>query len=81
MDSIRNEDGPTRSGGSKAGYMPKVRILRRFEMLEVWMPDAGKDKSGNKRMPDREVGAIYRDFGLQSNPNESAGILSSSFGS
>jgi hypothetical protein len=50
-------------------------------MLKVWMPDAGKDNAGNKLLPDREVGTGYRDTGFQSNSNESAGILSSSFGS
>jgi hypothetical protein len=50
-------------------------------MLKVWMPDASQDYAGDKLLPDREVGAGYRDTGFQSNWNQSAGILSSSFGS
>jgi len=50
-------------------------------MLKVWVPNAGKDHTCDKLLPDREVGASYRDTGFQSNSNESAGILSSSFGS
>ena len=50
-------------------------------MLKVRMPDAGKNNAYNKLLSNREVGASYRDTGFQSNSNESAGILSSSFGS